>query len=284
MTSPSISSLPAPVQSTLVRWRLAPILPASAALHAASIGVIAVAPQNWPWALAAMVGNHALLAGAGLIPRSQLLGPNMTRLPPAAAARREIAITFDDGPDPVITPRVLDCLDSVDVKASFFVVGDRARRYPHLVREIQRRGHSVENHTMGHSLLFSLYGSDRMFSELAATQSVIAEACGVRPRFFRAPCGLRGPLLDRVLSRLDLQLVSWTRRGLDTLARAPEPVLARLMHRAAAGDILLLHDGIAVLKKRNQHVLGVLPRLIDACKARGLKPVTLRGACDPAAA
>ena len=268
------------VEPAIPRWRLARIFPASAVLHAASLGAVALHPQTWPWALATVIGNHALLAAAGLVPRSQLLGANMTRLPPAAVARREIAITFDDGPDPEITPRVLDCLDSARVKASFFVVGERVLRYPHLVREIHRRGHSVENHTMVHSLRFSLYGSDHIFSELSAAQSIIAEACGSRPRYFRAPCGLRGPLLDRVLSRLDLRLVSWTRRGLDTIARAPEPVLARLAHRASAGDILLLHDGIAVLEKRNHHVLTVLPKLIDACTTRGLRPVTLRAACD----
>ncbi|MFN0304441.1 MAG: polysaccharide deacetylase family protein [Burkholderiales bacterium] len=272
--------MPTAVQRADPRWRLAPIFPASAALHAASLGVVALHPHTWPWALATVVGNHALLAAVGLVPRSQLLGPNMVRLPASAAARREIAITFDDGPDPEITPRVLDCLDSAGVKASFFVVGERVLRYPHLVREIHRRGHSVENHTMVHSLRFSLYGSDHLFSELSAAQSIIAEACGSRPRYFRAPCGLRGPLLDRVLARLDLQLVSWTRRGLDTVARTPEPVLARLAHRAGAGDILLLHDGIAVLEKRNHHVLTVLPRLIDACRMRGLRPVTMRAACD----
>ncbi len=269
MTSPSLPSAPTPVQRADPRWRLAPIFPASAALHAASIGVVALHPDAWPWALATVVGNHALLAAVGLVPRSQLLGPNMTRLPAAAAARKEIAITFDDGPDPEITPRVLDCLDSAGVKASFFVVGERVLRYPHLVREIHRRGHSVENHTMVHSLRFSVYGSDRLFSELSAAQSIIAEACGSRPRYFRAPCGLRGPLLDRVLARLDLRLVSWTRRGLDTVARTPEPVLARLAHRAGAGDILLLHDGIAVLEKRNHHVLTVLPSLIDFARRAG---------------
>ncbi len=280
MTSPILPFPQIRVQRAVQRWRAAPFYSASAVVHAASLGAVLLHPQAWPWALATVVGNHALLAAAGLVPRSQLLGPNITRLPTAAAARGEIAITFDDGPDPEVTPRVLDCLDNAGVKASFFVVGERVRRYPHLVRDIHRRGHSVENHTMVHSLRFSMYGSDRIYSELAATQSIIAEACGSRPRYFRAPCGLRGPLLDRVLSRLDLRLVSWTRRGLDTVARTPEPVLARLVHRATGGDILLLHDGIAVLEKRNHHVLTVLPRLIDACTTRGLRPVTLRAACD----
>jgi peptidoglycan-N-acetylglucosamine deacetylase len=280
MTAPIYSSAPEYVQPVVPRRRMAPIFPATIALHAAGLGVVAMEPQVWPWALAAVAGNHAFLAAVGLVPRSQLLGPNISRLPPPAVARREIAITFDDGPDPEITPLVLDCLDNADVKASFFVVGDRVRRYPHLVREIHRRGHSVENHTMVHSLRFSMFGPERMFEELAAAQSIIADACGSRPHYFRAPCGLRGPLLERVLSRLELRLVSWTRRGLDTVARTPGPVLARLADRASPGDILVLHDAIAVLEKRNHHVLKVLPSLIEACKTRGLRPVTLRAACD----
>jgi peptidoglycan-N-acetylglucosamine deacetylase len=282
MTLPISSSAPGYVQPTVPRRRLAPVFRATAAIHAAGLGAVAIEPDGWPWALAAIASNHAFLVLAGLVPRSQVLGPNIVRLPPAAIARREVAITFDDGPDPDITPRVLDCLDRCEAKASFFVVGDRVRRYPNLVREIHQRGHSVENHTMEHSLRFSMYGMERIYNELAATQSLIADTCGSRPHYFRAPCGLRGPLLERMLSRLDLRLVSWTRRGLDTVARTPESVLARLTHRFSAGDILLLHDGIAVLKKQNQHVVNVLPKLIEACKARGLNPVTLRTACDAA--
>ena len=95
-------------------WSPSPALKASAVLHAgAAIGTVA-APSLWPWAVGALVANHAAITVAGLLPRSTLLGPNMTRLPAAAQARREVALTIDDGPDPDVTPRVLDFLDAAE--------------------------------------------------------------------------------------------------------------------------------------------------------------------------
>ena len=91
----------------------------------------------WPWALGALVVNHAIITTAGLLPRTTLLGPNLTRLPDAAAARREVAITIDDGPDPDTTPHVLDLLDAAGAKASFFCIGWRARENPALCREMK---------------------------------------------------------------------------------------------------------------------------------------------------
>ena len=126
------------------RWTPSPLLSASAAVHgAAALGTLAV-PAAWPWAAGALVANHALLAGAGLWPSSHLLGPNLTRLPAAAAQRREIALTIDDGPDPEVTPRVLDLLDTAHVKASFFCIGRIAQQHPALCRAIVARGHRVE--------------------------------------------------------------------------------------------------------------------------------------------
>src|SRR5512139_4028402 len=98
-------------------WKPAPALKASFGLHgAAALGTL-VLPAAWPGARGAVAANHAALTLAGLLPRSTLLGPNLTRLPEASAARREIALTFDDGPDPEVTPRVLDLLDGAGVRA-----------------------------------------------------------------------------------------------------------------------------------------------------------------------
>src|SRR5512134_1433457 len=91
-------------------WRPNLFLKGSAVLHAAALAGVAVAPELWGWALGAVAANQAVLTAGGLLPRSRLLGPNWTRLPAAAAARGEIALTLDDGPDPEVTPRVLDAL------------------------------------------------------------------------------------------------------------------------------------------------------------------------------
>lgn len=262
------------------RWRPAAALKASAALHAGGAVALAAAPEAWGAVLAAVAANHLALFGASLAPRSRLLGANLTRLPAAAARRGEIAITFDDGPDPEITPRVLDALDAAGARATFFCVGERAAAHPDLAREIVRRGHAVENHSQHHSIAFGWYGPDRLRREIAAGQATLGAIAGRPPAFFRAPFGVRNPFVDPVLARLGLDYVSWTRRGYDTVDGDPARVLQRLAGALAAGDVLLLHDGIATGVRRARAVaLEVLPRLLAAASDRGLKPVTLGAAC-----
>jgi peptidoglycan/xylan/chitin deacetylase (PgdA/CDA1 family) len=257
----------------------------SAALHVAGAAALLYAPAAWPWVLGGLVANHAALAGAGCLPRSRLLGPNLVRLPAPAAERREVALTFDDGPDPEVTPHVLDQLDAAGMRATFFLIGERARRHAALAREIVQRGHAVENHSYRHSTAFGWYGVARARGEIAAAQAAIADAAGVAPVFFRAPFGIRNPLLDPALARVGLHYVSWTRRGFDTLARDPGRVLARLARDLAPGDILLLHDGIAVRSRAGgARSLEVLPQLAARLGALGLRSVTLRAACASDAA
>lgn len=259
------------------RWRPAPLIVGSFGLHAGAAAGLLFAPSQWPTIVGAVIANHAVLTAAGLWPRSRLLGPNLLRLPAAAAQRREIAITIDDGPDPEVTPRVLDLLDACRARASFFCIGDRALQYRDLCAEIVRRGHAVENHSQRHAHHFSLLGPRGFEREIAAAQDTLAEITGSRPRFFRAPAGLRNPFLEPVLARLDLRLATWTRRGFDTVRRDPDSVAGRLLHHLSAGDILLLHDGHAARTASGRPVvLEVLPRLLQVCVTNGLTPVTLR--------
>ena len=249
---------------------------ASAAVHAAAGLTAVLVPAAWPWALGAVAANHLVLTGAGLWPRSSWLGRNWSRLPDAAAARREVAITIDDGPDPEVTPAVLDVLDAHSVRATFFVIASAAARHAELCREIVRRGHSVQNHSDRHSHRFSLLGPRGFAREIGAAQARLADITGVAPHFFRAPAGLRNPFLAPVLDRLGLQLVSWTRRGFDTVRREPRGVLTRLVDGLGAGDILLLHDGNAARTAAGKAVvLGVLPALLERCADTHLHAVTL---------
>lgn len=256
---------------------------ASAALHAAAGAALLLSPSAWPWALGAIGANHLVLTGGGLWPRSRWLGRNWTRLPEAAVARREVAITIDDGPDPEVTPAVLDLLDARGARATFFAIGSAAVRHPTLCREIVRRGHSVQNHSDRHSHAFSLLGPRALAREIGAAQGRLADIVGEAPRFFRAPAGLRNPFLPLVLDRLGLELVSWTRRGYDTKRREADRVLARLCDDLRAGDILLLHDGHAARTEAGQPVvLAVLPALLARLDAAGLRP-TILGEALPAA-
>ena len=259
-------------------WRARPLVTASFAAHAVAAIEIAWQPALWPWAAGLMIADHLALAAAGLWPRSRALGPNLTRLPPERSAGR-VAMTIDDGPDPEVTPRVLDILDAAGARATFFCVGERVVRHAALARTIVERGHSIENHSQRHVNYFSVLGPARMREEIVRAQWSIAEVTGDAPRFFRAPAGLRNPFLDPILCDLDLRLVSWTRRGFDTVARSADVVFNRLTRGLAAGDIVLLHDGHAARTAAGDPVvLDVLPRVLARFGGAGLTSVTLREA------
>ncbi len=262
-----------------LHWSPSPLLYVSAAVHLGAAAAALVRPRVWPWALGAVAANHLALAAAGLWPRSQLLGPNWTRLPKQDGASRGVAITIDDGPDPDVTPRVLSRLAEHRACATFFCVGDRVERYPDLAREIVSRGHTIENHSQRHRHNFSLMGPGSMRAEISRAQDSILKVTGTSPRFFRAPAGLRNPFLDPILARLQLRLASWTRRGFDTVNANADAVYRRLANPLQDGDILLLHDGNAARNRGgNPVILEVLPRLLDTLAEKQLRPVTLRSA------
>jgi peptidoglycan-N-acetylglucosamine deacetylase len=260
-------------------WSPPPFVYASAAWHLCAAAAVMARPRTWPWALGAVAGNHIALAAAGLWPRSQLLGPNWTRLPAGNGASPGVAITIDDGPDPGVTPRVLALLAEHRAHATFFCVGELVERYPDLAREIVARGHHIENHSQRHRHDFSLMGPRRMAAEISRAQDSILRVTGEGPLFFRAPAGLRNPFLDPVLARLQLRLASWTRRGFDTVRADADAVFRRLAGGLRDGDILLLHDGNAARSRAgNPVIVEVLPRLLELLAEKQLRPVTLRSA------
>ena len=266
-------------QRSSLRWSPSPLLYASAAVHLGAAAALLARPRAWPWALGAVAANHVALAAAGLWPRSQWLGPNLTRLPVRNAASGDVAITIDDGPDPEVTPQVLSALTRHHAHATFFCVGERVQRFPELAREIVHLGHDIENHSQRHRHNFSLLGPRGMCAEISRAQEGILQVTGSLPRFFRAPAGLRNPFLDPILTRLQLRLASWTRRGFDTVTTNADTVFRRLADPLQGGDILLLHDGNAARGRSGRPViLEVLPRLLDAIAERQLSPVTLRSA------
>lgn len=255
------------------------MLTATAAWHAFVLAGWLVAPAAWRWWLVAIFVNHAIFTVAGLLPRTSLLGPNWTRLPAGTRNADAIALTIDDGPDPLVTPRVLDLLDAFGVRATFFCIGANAQRYPELAREIVARGHALENHSQVHVHTFSLTFPGALTREIDAAQRTLETLSGERPMFFRAPAGLRNIFLEPVLRRLDLRLAAWTRRGYDTRERNPQVVTRRLLDGLAPRDILLLHDGnAAVTADGTPLILAVLPRVIEAARQRQLRFVTLREA------
>ena len=266
-------------QDAAPRWSPAPLLYASAGVHLGAAAAVLLRPRLWPWALSAVVVNHVALAAAGLLPRSRLLGPNWVTLPASGGDAARVAITVDDGPDPDVTPQVLSQLAEHRARATFFCVGARVERYPDLAREIVHRGHDIENHSQRHRHSFSVMGPSAMSAEISQAQDSISRVTGSTPQFFRAPAGLRNPFLDPILTRLQLRLASWTRRGFDTVRANSDAVYRRLADPLRGGDILLLHDGNAARSRSGKPViLEVLPRLLDALDEKQLRCVTLRSA------
>lgn len=277
--SPGQGAAPVPDARRWPKGRLPPALTVSVAVHVGALGVCVFALRAWPLALAVIAVNHAVVTAAGLWPRSSLLGANWTHLPDTARNAKAIALTIDDGPDPEVTPKVLDILDAHAVHATFFLIGERAQRYPALTREIVARGHCVENHSQRHVHTFSVSGLRAIAREVRTAQHTLHALTGELPAFFRAPAGLRNVFLEAVLRRQDLRLASWTRRGFDTREGDASVVSARLLKNLAPRDILLLHDAHAAHDSNGEPVLlAVLPRVIETAREQGLHFVTLREA------
>ncbi len=255
-------------------WRPSPLVAASLALHGAVLALLLAAPRRRRAALGLMVADHLVLAAAGLWPRSRLLGPNRLRLAAGAERRGEVGLTFDDGPDPEVTPRVLDLLERHGARASFFCIGDRVERWPDLAAEIALRGHRVENHSYAHLKRFSVLAPGPMGREIDRAQHAIEEATGRAPVLFRPPAGLRNPWLEPLLAARGLELVTWSRRAYDTLPQPPGRMAARLLAGLRPGDILLLHDGRGARDPDGRPlVLEALVRILDRLAAHGLRAV-----------
>lgn len=205
---------------------------------------------SWPEALvggAAALG--AVTAYGAAWPRAQLFGPAVCRTDSAD----RLAITFDDGPNPAITPRLLDLLDRYEARATFFLIGRYVRECPDLVREIAARGHAIGNHTQHHLNLFGL-GPAAIRRELLDCSQAIAAVTGNSPRWFRPPFGFRNPWLAGQARTLKLTTVMWTRIAGDWRAPSSRWLIPRMAGIAAnarrnegrpeaGGDILCLHDG-----------------------------------------
>jgi len=254
------------------RWRPTPFLVASAGIHGAALSSLIVSPQSWQQPLAVVIVNHLAISAVCMLPRCGWLGPNLTRISSERASGNLIGLTFDDGPDPAVTPRVLDLLDQAGMRATFFCIGERAEAHPDLIRAMRDRGHGIENHSDSHPNSFALYGPRSMHREVTRAQDRIEQASGRRLQFFRAPAGMQNPWLAAVLASAGVSLVSWTRRGFDTVSDDGLRVAARLTRGLSAGDILLLHDGHAAGPiKRPQVIDDALAAVLDEMQRKGLR-------------
>jgi len=220
-----------------------------------------------------VAGGLSAYFAATFSPRTPLGGvPLVCRLPVEAGA--VVALTFDDGPHPETTPRLLDVLAAHDAHATFFVVGENAARFPGLVRRIVAGGHAVGIHGLRHETMV-LQSATRAAADLRAARHIIANAAGFADpaaavRLFRPPYGFKTATLCRTAARLGLVTVAWSRDPRDYDLVSANEVRARLAARLRAGDIVLLHERPDAL-----HTLNALPDVLKDAATRGLKSVAL---------
>ena len=247
-----------------------------------------------PWIITApavVAGAAGLGAYAAINSRAQIFGRTTYR----TNSPRKLAITFDDGPNPSVTPKLLDLLERYKAQATFFVIGTYAREFPELVREVKSRGHVVGNHTETHPKLFWRNSSD-IRVELRLCQSAIKNAAGVAAKWFRPPFGLRNPWVAVAARELDLRVAMWTLMPGDWKAPSAqwlidrmEPIAARARRSpqkaGGTGDILCLHDGSHRQQNMDRaHTLAALEHWLPRWRDLGLEFVTIETAARAPAA
>ncbi len=219
----------------------------------------------------ALLVHVSLVAAAVACPSLEAFGPAIKRAP------RGVALTFDDGPDPVHTPRVLDALAARGAKATFFVVGERLAAHPGLARRIAAEGHALGAHGWTHDPLYALRSRAQLSASMDLEDAAHVAILGRPPRLFRPPIGVASPPVVEVARARGRALVAWTSRPRDGRADATASTVARRVSSTLRdGAIVLLHDAAM---GRRAHPAGVdaLPTILEELARRGLEPRALEG-------
>ncbi|MCB9519678.1 MAG: polysaccharide deacetylase family protein [Myxococcales bacterium] len=246
---------------------------ARAVARRATIAANAIAPfaagalafaGEWGAAVGTVAAAHAAWMVPTLWPAAGAHGVVTTRL-----AREELWLTIDDGPHETDTPALLDVLDQAAVRATFFFIGERAARHPELVAEVVRRGHDLGNHTWSHpQYRFWASGPRGVREEILRCQDVLESLSGHRPRWFRAPAGLKNPWVFEVTEREGLDVACWSARGLDGISYDVDRAVARIAQALSPGGVVLVHEAQAGPERIATRVLH---RTLDAVAERGLR-------------
>lgn len=178
----------------------------------------------------------------------------------------KIAITFDDGPIPVMTEKVLDVLTTYKVPAAFFCIGNRVHDYPGLTKRIHESGHLIGNHSYWHGAMFDLQSADKISKELRDTDAAIEKVIHKRPNFFRPPYGVTNPMVATAVRKGGYKTIGWTIRSFDTMTKNGNDLLERVTKSLKGGDVILFHDYSAA-------TLEMLPKFLDQVAKLGLKIV-----------
>ena len=241
-----------------------------------------------PWLIATPIAlSAAAVAAYGATnPRSELFGPTVWR----TNSPRKLAITFDDGPNPKITPDLLQLLDRYEARTTFFMVGRLAQECPELVREIIVRGHAIGNHTVTHANLF-WNTPTQIRQQMQRCNEAIGTITGTTPKWFRPPWGMRNPWVVSSATGMGMRTALWTllpgdwrAKPASWLIRRMEPIAKRAQSsslsdsnlHASHGDVLCLHDGDYRFLNADRHAtVGALQYWLPRWRDLGLEFVTI---------
>lgn len=179
-----------------------------------------------------------------------------------------VAITFDDGPNSEITPKILQLLEAYKAKATFFCIGKHVEAQPDLVKRIIELGHTVGNHTYSHSSSTGFYSKQAIIDEIAKTDDLILQCIGKKSNLFRPPFGVTNPAISKAIATTKHHVIGWNIRSLDTVKKDPKKVLKRITKRIKPGAVILLHDSKKI-------TVSVLEQLLLFLQENGYQSVTV---------
>jgi peptidoglycan-N-acetylglucosamine deacetylase len=234
------------------------------AIGIASALFIALPIPKCTWAVAGVWGVYVpiFVGGMGFI-RWQFFLPAICRGP---VGGKRVALTFDDGPDPASTPRLLELLEREKIQATFFCIGKRVDAHPELAARIVREGHLLGNHSYGHPWYISMMREKRLAEELRGGQRSIEAATGVTCKYFRPPSGMTSRHFPGVLKELGLTMVGWDVRSLDTVGSA-KGAIDRVLSGTRDGSIILMHDGGV----EGEKLIEIVSAVVRELRARGFE-------------
>lgn len=171
-----------------------------------------------------------------------------------------ISITFDDGPNPEFTPEVLRLLKDYGQHASFFLIGEKAKENPELLKQILREGHSIGNHSYSHSKSFGFFSTRKIIEELQKTNTILEKITGKEVKLFRPPFGVTNPNIKKALRQTRHQSIGWSKRSYDTTKISEEKILQNITKNLKKGDVILLHDSSAKTLRVLEQLLQYLQK------------------------
>jgi peptidoglycan-N-acetylglucosamine deacetylase len=239
---------------------------------AAALGSSALLTAT-PLAMGASAAFLAVLTDGIFRPSSSVLYPTISHGPRNLPL---VALTFDDGPDPEVTPAVLDALGSSGARATFFVIGRHLQQHSAIGARAVAEGHELGNHSWTHSYFQNFYRTGKQDEDVGRSTRLIQQLCGTTNEpLYRAPVGLKSPPLARVAHARKLTVVAWSLHSRDTISRNAESVATRVLARIAPGDIVLMHDGHEREGQHRRLAAAALPMILRGLKERGLRSVTV---------